>query len=251
MTERELHALLCWSLIGLAVVTFVALLFVAAPYGRHQRAGWGPTLPARWLWVVMEAPACVGFLGVYLAGSARFRLVPLVLLGLWQLHYVDRTFLYPLRIRAEGKRSPVAVALMGASFQALNAYLNARFLSELGDYATSWLCDPRFLVGAALFFAGRHLNRTSDRALIALREEGPGYRVPHGGWFRLVSCPNYLGEMLEWAGWALATWSLAGAAFALYTVANLIPRALAHHRWYRQTFPRYPPSRRAVIPFLL
>ena len=57
--------------------------------------------------------------------------------------------------------------------------------------------------------------------------------------------------MLEWIGWAIATWSLAGAAFAVFTVANLLPRALANHRWYRQQFADYPVSRRAVFPYWL
>ena len=59
------------------------------------------------------------------------------------------------------------------------------------------------------------------------------------------------GEILQWFGFALASWSLAGLAFALYTAANLVPRALASHAWYRQQFQEYPESRKAVIPFLL
>jgi protein-S-isoprenylcysteine O-methyltransferase Ste14 len=66
-----------------------------------------------------------------------------------------------------------------------------------------------------------------------------------------VSCPNYLGEMLEWFGWALATWSIAGLAFALYTVANLLPRALQHHRWYRAKFADYPADRKALVPYVI
>ena len=57
--------------------------------------------------------------------------------------------------------------------------------------------------------------------------------------------------MVEWSGWAVATWSLAGLAFALYTVANLAPRAMANHRWYRETFPDYPSDRRALVPYVL
>jgi hypothetical protein len=51
-------------------------------------------------------------------------------------------------------------------------------------------------------------------------------------------------------GFALATWSFAGLAFALYTAANVGPRAFANHRWYREQFPDYPENRRALIPFL-
>ena len=77
------------------------------------------------------------------------------------------------------------------------------------------------------------------------------YKIPRGGPYRLVSCPNYLGEMVEWGGWALLTWSMPGLAFAAWTAANLLPRAMTHHRWYQDKFPDYPRERRAVIPFLL
>ncbi|MBI4699950.1 MAG: hypothetical protein HY744_02090 [Deltaproteobacteria bacterium] len=36
-----------------------------------------------------------------------------------------------------------------------------------------------------------------------------------------------------------------------FTAANLVPRARAHHLWYRRTLAGYPPERRAVIPYLL
>ena len=62
---------------------------------------------------------------------------------------------------------------------------------------------------------------------------------------------DYLGEILEWAGWALATWSLAGSDFAVFTLANLLPRALANHGWYQKEFADYTSSRRALIPYLL
>ena len=88
--------------------------------------------------------------------------------------------------------------------------------------------------------------------LIRMRRGDPTtYRIPYGGGFRWVTCPNYLGEIIEWSGWALASRSPAGLAFAVFTFANLAPRALAHHRWYHDRFPAYPSDRKALIPFLL
>jgi protein-S-isoprenylcysteine O-methyltransferase Ste14 len=66
-----------------------------------------------------------------------------------------------------------------------------------------------------------------------------------------VSCPNYFGEMIEWTGWAIATLSWPGLVFALWTAANLVPRALKHHAWYHAKFVDYPPARKAIIPFML
>ena len=102
-----------------------------------------------------------------------------------------------------------------------------------------------------MFLLGFAINLQSDSILRSLRKPGEtDYKVPHGGLYRFVSCPNYLGEIVEWSGWALMTWSLPGLAFALYTFANLAPRALKHHRWYQEKFADYPKERKALIPGL-
>ena len=115
-----------------------------------------------------------------------------------------------------------------------------------------WLTDPRFIVGAAIFGLGMLINIQSDNILLGLRKEGDtGYHIPRGGGYRWVSCPNYLGEILEWIGFAIASWSLGGLAFAVWTMSNLVPRALSSHGWYHRTFDDYPAERKAVLPFLL
>jgi protein-S-isoprenylcysteine O-methyltransferase Ste14 len=236
---------------ALAAGTVVGLRFVTAPYGRYRRDGWGPTVPARIGWIVMEAPASLFFAGVYAFGAHRAQPGALALLLLWEVHYGHRAFIYPLWTRPTA-RMPVSIMAMAIAFNVLNGWINARWISALGDYPAAWLRDPRFLLGTALFLAGLALNVTSDRTLRRLRAPGQtGYRIPYGAGFRWVSCPNYLGEMVEWTGWAVATWSLPGLAFAVYTAANLAPRALDHHRWYRGHFPDYPADRRALIPYLV
>ena len=135
----------------------------------------------------------------------------------------------------------------------MNAYLNAaaivRFSPPLGP---EWLGRPSALAGLVLFVAGYWTNRQADRRLRALGEHGQGsYGVPQGWLYEHVSCPNYLGEIVEWCGWALLAGTTAGWSFAFFTGCNLVPRALAHHRWYRKQFPDYPSRRRALIPRLL
>ena len=249
MSEERLHGALVWVVIAAALPTFLYLLRKTAPYGRHHPGTEGPHLSSRLGWVVMELPAPVGFLLVHGAGRSAGQLVPLLFLVMWQSHYLYRTFLYPLRVRGRGTRIPVLVVGSGFFFNTINAYINARFISEFGQYEVGWLGDPRFLGGLGVFLAGMALNLHTDNILLRMRKPGgSGYAVPQGGAFRFVSCPNYLGEILEWAGWALATWSLSGFAFWLFTMANLVPRARSHHRWYLATFRDYPPRRRALIP---
>jgi steroid 5-alpha reductase family enzyme len=200
----------------------------------------------------MELPATILFAGIYCVGTFASEPVPLVLLGVWQCHYLNRTFVYPFRTRTAGKKTPILVVGSGFTFNVVNAYVNARFISEFGHYGAERLADLWFLGGLAIFAAGLALNVHSDDILIGLRKPGQtGYSVPRGGAFRYVSCPNYLGELLEWFGWAVATWSLGGFAFFIYTSANLVPRALSHHRWYRECFADYPSRRKAVIPGML
>lgn len=251
MDPTTLHGYATAAEMLLALVTFVALLFISAPYGRHVRGGWGPSIPARLGWVLMEAPASLGFLAIYLLGDHRGETVPLVLLALWQFHYAQRAFVYPFRMRMGGKTMPLMIALLAIAFNLLNAYVNARWISHLGAYPLAWLADPRFAVGLALFAGGWATHTWADARLAALRKPGEtGYKIPHGGLYDRIASPNYFGEIVQWTGWAVLTWSPAGLAFALYTFANLAPRAGRHLRWYRETFPDYPPSRKALVPWV-
>lgn len=253
MTEAQVHGAAVWAVIGLAIVTFVYLLRVTAPLGRHYTGtGWGPHISNRIGWVVMELPTTAIFLLVYFTGDSARQIVPLVFLAMWQGHYLHRTFIYPFRTRTGGKKIPLAVVGSGFLFNSLNAYINARFISNIGEYGFDWLSDPRFVAGMAIFLLGMALNVRSDNILLRLRDSSEaGYAIPRGGPFRYVSCPNYLGEIIEWAGWAIATWSLAGFSFFLYAAANLTPRALSHHAWYRARFTDYPQRRKALIPGIL
>lgn len=80
-----------------------------------------------------------------------------------------------------------------------------------------------------------------------------------GGLFDYVSGANFFGEIVEWTGFAIASnCQLPAVAFAVFTVLNVGPRALQHHRDYIRRFsgeskdkPAYPSERRALIPFLL
>ena len=234
----------------LAPMVFVALLRINAPYGRFIRKGWGPSVPPRFGWILMESPSAVLFVVVYLFGENRSQLVPLIMLALWEMHYVNRAFVTPLLTRSN-RRMPVAIVAMAFGFNLLNLWVNARWISSTGKYDLQWLIDPRFIAGVIIMVSGYLLNIRADAIMRRLRRDANSYVVPNEGPYRWITSPNYAGEIVEWLGWVLLTWSLAGLAFAVFTAANLVPRALAGLRWYRQTFPDFPPERRALIPRLL
>lgn len=237
----------------LAAVVFPVLFFVAAPYGRHARRGWGPQFP-NWLgWLLMESVSPAVMLVMFLLGDVQKNITLVVFLLMWLAHYIHRAFIYPFTLRDKWRPMPVAVASMGAVFNLGNAYINGRYLFDLSGtrYAIEWLGTPQFILGGLLFVIGFVINRHADNALRGLRAEGElGYKIPYGGLYRYISCPNYFGEIMEWFGWAIATWSWAGLAFAIWTFANLAPRARAHHEWYHRYFKEYPSERKALLPGL-
>jgi 3-oxo-5-alpha-steroid 4-dehydrogenase 1 len=248
LSEQSLFYSLIAGWFSLAIVVFLSLLFFAAPYGRYFRRGWGPAVNNRLGWVIMEAAAPLAFAVCFVLGSKTNTVTTLVFLGLWEAHYIHRAFIYPFSLRSRGM--PVTIVGFGLLFNAVNGYLNGRYIfSFSGGYGNQWLGDPRFIIGVALFITGFIINRQADRILHSLSKSADsGYKIPYGGLYRWISCPNYLGEVIIWSGWALATWSLPGLAFAVWTAANLVPRARSHHAWYRQHFPDYPPRRRAFLP---
>ena len=252
MTEKDFFDILLAILFALAGITFISLFFVSAPYGRYSRKGWGPQVNAKAAWVVQELPSVVLFAWFFFLGQNSYKVVPVLFLILWQIHYVHRTFIYPFSIRGN-KKATFATLILAFIFTSLNSYINARWLSHFSSiYSLGWLVDPRFIAGVILFVLGFAMNRHSDWILKNLRKPGENeYTIPQGGMFKFVSAANYLGEIIEWSGWALATWSLPGLCFAVFTFANLAPRALSHHKWYKEKFPDYPKDRKALIPFVI
>jgi steroid 5-alpha reductase family enzyme len=106
-----------------------------------------------------------------------------------------------------------------------------------------------FKIGLIVFALGMFINIYSDYSILKMKKEkGAGYHIPQGFLHRSVSSPNYLGEIIEWLGWAILTWSISGLVFFIWTVANLFPRAIANHQWYQTKFENYPKNRKAIIP---
>ena len=247
---QHLYVSLPWVLLAIAV--FIALFFVTVPYGRHTSRNSGLSINDRFAWLLMEAPAPLIFAACFLFGRTQLTITQLVFLGLWECHYIDRAFIYPFAIRKSRKPFPILILTSGFIFNLINSYLNGSYIVTHNQlYQTAWLNDGRFIAGIIFFILGFIVNRHADYVLGRIRVSSLNeYSIPKSGLYRWISCPNYLGEIFIWFGWALATWSPVAAAFALWTVANLVPRAYAHHKWYHQHFEGYPQERRALIPGL-
>jgi len=216
------------TMTAIAAIVFVALHFINAGYGIMYSRQWGPSVPNRIGWILMEAPVFVAMALLWACSSRRFETTPLIMLLLFELHYFQRSFIFPFLIKGKS-RMPLSIILMGVIFNTLNALMQGGwifYVSAADRYPLSWLWSWQFIAGTAVFFAGMAINIHSDNIIRHLRRPGDTrHYLPRGGMFRYVSSANYFGEFVEWCGFALLTWSWAGAVFALWTFANLAPRA--------------------------
>lgn len=223
----------------LAVVVFVVLQRIDPGYGMTYTGKWGPSVNNRLGWVLMELPAfaTVGLLWAFSPRGSEVAVA--VMAGLFELHYAQRTFVFPMLMRGRS-RMPLLIMAMGIVFNCINGYIIGGWLfyvSPAGMYGVSWLWSAPFVCGVLLFAAGMAVNLHSDHIIRSLRKPGDkGHYIPYGGMYRYVTGANYFGELLEWVGYAVLTWSVAVGVFVLWTFANLAPRARATHRKYVERF---------------
>jgi len=225
---------------AIAVIVFLTLYFVNAGYGKFYKASWGPSLDNHLGWFLMEVPVFIAMLLLWWFSERRWDPIRLAMLLLFEAHYFHRSFIFPRQLRGHS-RMPWTIVAMGAVFNTLNAFMQGGWLfyvSPADYYPSSWLYSLPFLAGTALFLAGMYINIQSDSIIRNLRKPGDtAHYFPQGGMFRYVTSANYFGEWLEWTGFAILTWSWAGAVFSLWTFANLCPRAARIYDLYAQEFP--------------
>ncbi len=238
--------------IAVAISIFFLLLKVTAPYGRHTSAKWGPLISNRMGWLLMELPVLIALFIFLLPEIKTISTVSWVMIGLFCLHYLNRVFIFPFRLRTKGKKMPLIILLSAVFFNIMNGFSLGYFFVHFANYTTEWFLDIRFIAGTTLFFTGLYINWKADDILIHLRKPGEtNYEIPHGWLFEKISCPNLFGELVEWTGFAILCWNLPAFTFLIWTAANLIPRAIAHHKWYKEKFSEYPKNRKAILPLIV
>jgi len=223
------------SAIGLVV--FISLYFVEAGYGKMISKKWGPAINNKLAWILMECPVFFVMLALWLISDRTWQITPLVILCLFELHYFQRSFVFPLLLKGKSKM-PIAIMLMGVVFNLMNGYIQGYWIFFLSEqYTTQWLYTPQFMIGTLLFLTGLGINWHSDHVIRNLRKPGDSkHYLPQQGMYRYVCSANYFGEIVEWTGFAILTWSAAGWVFVWWTCANLVPRAHSIYKKYQVEF---------------
>lgn len=252
--EKTIYTSLMTLMPWIALFVFLTLFFVKAGYGMFHTKRWGLSIPSKIGWVAMELPALLSMLLIWLRSDYKCCSVQLIFFLLFEIHYFQRTFIFPLLMRGNSKM-PVSIMLMGIVFNIINGFLLGEGLFLLAPdnkYGIYWLSTPQFIIGLLLFLAGMVINLHSDNVIRNLRARGDTkHYLPQRGMYKYVTSANYLGELTEWIGFAILTQCCAAWIFTLWTFANLAPRSYAIRRHYVEEFGRDAVGKRkCLIPFI-
>lgn len=237
--------------IGIAIIAFIALHYIKAPFGRHTHEGFGKMMNNSWGWFIMEVPSFIIIITGFIVFNKTSNPYSILLVLLWSVHYANRSFIFPFRLQNKEKKIPLAIVGSAIFFNLINAGTNAYYLGQYASYPIDYYTHWNFILGSILFVSGFSINLWADHQLLNLRKNGAkGYILPQGGLFNYIASPNLSGEILEWIGFALIAQNYAAWAFAIWTMANLIPRCKDHYQWSKKTFQNYPKKRKILIPFI-
>ena len=271
-TEDNFNFYVQLGFLILDIPIFLSLLFIKAYYGKFFNSNTEetnciqkllrkifPVIPSRISWIIQECP-CVFvtlFYLVYNFGNYNYKNILVILPFL--IHYIHRTFIFPFVIHSS-KNNPLEITLMAFTFCFFNAIMINRSVLNFCAYETNfWLY---YIYGLITFCCGMYINIYSDYSMIRQRNanneqtSGSKYIIPRGFMYELISCPNYFGELTEWLGFTVLSYSFSGLVFFVSTFANLFPRAIQYHQWYQNKFKdqfstdKELASRKAIVPFL-
>lgn len=256
-SEDNLNFYIQFAFIIFDISTFFILFSINAYYGRFfdssKRTSF--TISNRLSWVLQECP-CV-FVTIYYYISQLFkdtnasnRINALLIIPFFA-HYIHRSFLFPFAIKVS-KKSPIELTIAAFIFCFFNALIQNRSIFLFSTYQLNHFYSLNYILGASLMLTGCFINLFHDYYMISLAKERTGYILPKGYMYDYISCPNYFGELVEWLGFALMTSTLSSWIFFMSSFANLFPRAIKYHSWYKVKFKEaFPSQRLALIPYVI
>ena len=267
--DYNFYIQICFLVLDIPI--FLCLLFIKAYYGKFFNSKSEddncikkllrkifPVIPSRISWIVQECP-CVFitiFFIIYYYENLNYKNI--LVISPFLIHSIHRTFIFPFVIHSS-KNNPLEITLMAFTFCFFNAIMiNRSIFCLIKDYGDEFLLN--YIFGLAIFLLGIYINIHSDYSMIKQRnanqDENNKYIIPRGFMYELISCPNYFGELTEWLGFFILSNSFSGLVFFISTFANLLPRAIQYHQWYKNKFKEEFATdkdliqRKAIVPFL-
>lgn len=251
-TEDSLNYYIQIGFLVSDILIFTVLFFIKAYYGKfYSSKSLLPPIPSHISWIIQEIPCVI--ITIYYIYNNSILSFKLLFIIPFLLHYIHRSLIFPFMI-SSSKNNPLEITLMALTFCVFNATIQNRSIYLYINYTIKDVLSLQFFFGSVVMLIGMIINIFHDYYMIKLRNQkkGQGYILPYGFLYNFISCPNYFGEIIEWGGYWMLTGNFSAFVFFISTVANLFPRAIKYHHWYKEKFrEEYPLSRKAIIPFVI
>ncbi|MEO6169038.1 MAG: hypothetical protein ABIO46_14995, partial [Chitinophagales bacterium] len=138
----ELFCVMNLIWIGIGLITFIILLKINAPYGRHTRSSWGPMISNRLAWFMMEVPVLLIVSWFVFFQNERLSIPIAVIAMLFCAHYLHRSIIFPMRLHTLGKQMPVLIMGSGILFNLANGFFIGYYFRNFAHYNQEWLINP-------------------------------------------------------------------------------------------------------------
>jgi hypothetical protein len=237
------------------IILYTALAITAPLVGVAEYMGWSSMRYSKFrtgegisgrtgMFLLYFAPLCAHLLATWLIWPVTNLPQQLLVAGI-VFHFAKRCA-ESLFLHKYSGPIDVATVVQIAFFYTAISIASAYF-----NQTTPATADGVVWLGTAVFLLGQAGNFYHHWLLARLRTQSTGYFIPHGGWFRWVSCPHYTLELVAWLGLALITKEPFMYLTCIAMTGYLIARSLKAQAWYHERFPDYPRQRKAIIPFLI
>ena len=133
------YSLVAWIFMA-PITLFVLLRFKPKTYGRNRNVkliSINNTLG----WFLMEIPAVFLMPYFMLSGSLVSNNVVLFFLLLYIIHYINRSVIFPFRLKTKGKKIPIQIVCSALLFNLLNTYFIGHYFGSLQkEYSSQCGC---------------------------------------------------------------------------------------------------------------
>ncbi|KAK8662145.1 hypothetical protein V6N13_091732 [Hibiscus sabdariffa] len=239
------------ALISLSILGFLETRGIHLKYSKFFNASSSSSISSK-------VPSRVGMFLLYtpafLVGFASFWLFPdgdlrfLLLKPAITIHFFKRIFEVGfIHIYSGGMALDSTIIISFSYFFLSLSLIYTHILNQQLPEPSIDLMYP----GIVLFLIGISGNFYHHYLLSKLRAKGGrDYKIPKGGLFELVICPNYLFEILGFMGISLISQTLYSFSVTLGFAVYLVCRSYVTRRWYMSKFEDFPKETRAIIPYV-
>ncbi len=186
------------------------------------------------------------FATVFLSGNHAKTEITWIFFSFWIIHFTVK-IVFNL-INPSHHETQIANTKMLSAIVSINALINGYCLGWLWPaYAVSWMQNMAFISGSLILGLGFLIQITANIRMTPKKNETDAL---DSGLHKIVFCPGYLGEILQWGGFAMITWNSSAAAAFCWMLATLLAQATSQKHKYLLQFPELPATRKALIPFI-